>query len=104
MWIGEVAPPWIAHERVVWLAFVAAAAIRVLLIAYSEWQDANMAVKYTDIDYMVFTDAARFVSEGASPYMRSTYRYTPLLCVRRCEAPQCAPQARPLCRPRTAPC
>lgn len=40
---------------------VAAALLRVGLIVYSEWHDARSVVKYTDIDYRVFSDAARFV-------------------------------------------
>jgi phosphatidylinositol glycan class M len=38
----------------------AAALLRVGLILYSEWHDARSIVKYTDIDYRVFSDAAHF--------------------------------------------
>ncbi|KZV75540.1 glycosyltransferase family 50 protein [Peniophora sp. CONT] len=71
-------------------------ALRVGLIVYSEWHDARSIVKYTDVDYRVFSDATQFLlhsgpgnsAEGplgtqdlGNPYTRSTYRYTPLLAV-----------------------
>jgi len=34
--------------------------IRVVLILYSEWHDAHSLVKYTDVDYLVLTDATSF--------------------------------------------
>ncbi|KAL4067900.1 glycosyltransferase family 50 protein [Scleroderma yunnanense] len=81
--------------------FTASAIIRIGLILYSEWHDARSIVKYTDIDYRVFSDAARFlihpnagsgnIANGpltewlglhiGNPYTRETYRYTPLLAV-----------------------
>ncbi|TPX15253.1 uncharacterized protein E0L32_004530 [Thyridium curvatum] len=59
--------------------YISAAVLRLVLLLYGLWQDANSPLKYTDIDYLVFTDAARLSAAGASPYGRETYRYTPLL-------------------------
>jgi GPI mannosyltransferase 1 subunit M len=53
--------------------------LRLVLIAYGIYHDAHSPLKYTDVDYYVFTDAARFMYEGKSPYSRETYRYTPIL-------------------------
>ncbi|CAH2050256.1 unnamed protein product [Thlaspi arvense] len=55
------------------------AVLRLLLILFGEWQDNHMEVRYTDIDYLVFSDAAAVMASGKSPYERTTYRYSPLI-------------------------
>ena len=70
-----------AEKRVwgIWLIATLSALIHVALIVYGEWQDRHMRVQYTDIDYWVYSDAARNVFHGRSAFDRHTYRYTPLL-------------------------
>lgn len=53
--------------------------IRIVFLLYGVWHDSVSSVPYTDVDYKVFTDAARHITLGNSPYDRHTYRYTPLI-------------------------
>lgn len=53
--------------------------IRLGCIIYSNVHDSYSKVKYTDIDYRVFTDAAQYAWNGDSPFKRPTYRYSPIL-------------------------
>ncbi|KAI8538607.1 hypothetical protein RHMOL_Rhmol09G0117200 [Rhododendron molle] len=55
------------------------AVLRLLLILYGEWQDTHMEVRHTDVDYLVFSDAASLMASGKSPYERTTYRYSLLI-------------------------
>jgi len=55
--------------------------VRVGLLVFGHIQDQvkSWSLSYTDVDYLVFSDAAKYVLEGKSPYDRTTYRYTPLM-------------------------
>ncbi|KAL7694864.1 putative GPI mannosyltransferase 1 [Plasmopara halstedii] len=61
------------------LIFGGALVLRLVLLLFGYLQDLYMTVKYTDVDYDVYTDAAREIAEGHSPFERTTYRYTPVL-------------------------
>ena len=71
----------VVHATALQKPFATAAALRLVLLAYGAWQDAYLEVKYTDLDYSVFTDGAELVVAGRCPYERPTYRYTPLLAL-----------------------
>ena len=47
----------------IWQLLFVGAVGRVCLLVYGYWQDLTMVVKYTDVDYYVFTDAARFITQ-----------------------------------------
>lgn len=53
--------------------------IRLAFVLYAEFQDRYVEVPFTDIDYRVVTDGARYILNEQSPYKRHTYRYTPFL-------------------------
>ena len=59
----------------------AALAIRFALVAVAALVDAYkpLGLRYTDVDYDVLKDGARYMAEGGSPFQRATYRYSPLV-------------------------
>lgn len=67
---------WSKHAKVV---YSLAICLRVAFIIFGEWQDRQLTIQYTDVDYQVISDAAELVVGGHSPYGRATYRYSPLL-------------------------
>ena len=80
---------------------LAAGVLRIALLGWGSYQDRVSAVKYTDVDYFVFSDAANCLAFPAlpdcsiakgplrnylslqigDPYARDTYRYTPILAL-----------------------
>ena len=59
----------------------AALALRFALVAVAALVDAYkpLGLRYTDVDYDVLKDGARYMAEGGSPFQRATYRYSPLV-------------------------
>lgn len=80
MGISLIAWRWRGFLRLGWLLLFSLL-LRLVLLCYGEWQDRYFAVKFTDVDYHVFSDAAAHVAKGKSPFLRPTYRYTPLLAM-----------------------
>jgi len=80
---------------------VLGAVFRFILILYGVHHDSKHTLKYTDVDYFVFSDAASYILNPqllapgplagyiaerwkiyiGNPYDRATYRYTPLLAI-----------------------
>ena len=63
------------------LSFQCGIVFRLALVLFGIMLDSqpDVELKYTDVDYNVFTDGSRLVFDGKSPYDRSDYRYPPLL-------------------------
>lgn len=60
--------------------------LRLGLFTFSLWQDATRwpdgQLRFTDVDYDVFTDAAKAMTTGVNIYeARPTYRYSPLIAL-----------------------
>lgn len=56
------------------------ALVRIILSVYSVLHDSySKKIKYTDVDYKVFTSAAREVIAQRSPYNYEPFRYSPLM-------------------------
>lgn len=45
------------------VVFSAGVLIRLMLLCFGVYQDQNLQVKYTDVDYHVFTDASKFITQ-----------------------------------------
>lgn len=67
---------WSKRPKVV---YPLALGLRIIFIIFGEWQDRQLAIQYTDIDYEVISDAAELAINGGSPYDRATFRYSPLM-------------------------
>jgi hypothetical protein len=55
------------------IVFLVSALLRVALIVYSDWHDARSVVKYTDVDYRVFSDATKFLLNPSLSVAKGRY-------------------------------
>ena len=54
--------------------------IRLVLLVYCIYHDSYIDhIKYTDVDYHVFTNGSKAIAENRSPYEDTEYRYPPLV-------------------------
>ena len=53
--------------------------LHIILILYGLIQDTYFSVKYTDVDYWVFWEAANNWIKSGDPFLQPVYRYTPLI-------------------------
>jgi phosphatidylinositol glycan class M len=53
--------------------------LRFSIVFITDYLENIEVISYTDIDYSVFTDGARHILKGESPYLRETYRYSPIM-------------------------
>ena len=61
---------------------LAALVVRFLLLILGSLIDSSdMQLKYTDIDYFIYSQASRYMWDGKSPYLQETFRYPPLLAL-----------------------
>ncbi|CAH8506613.1 unnamed protein product [Schistosoma intercalatum] len=68
------------------LCLILALILRLVLVIFSVWQDTvrwpDGQLRFTDVDYDVFSDAAQAFVAGENIYIeRPTYRYSPLIAV-----------------------
>ncbi|XP_018650099.1 hypothetical protein Smp_128810 [Schistosoma mansoni] len=68
------------------LCLILALILRLVLVIFSVWQDTvrwpDGQLRFTDVDYDVFSDAAQAFVAGKNLYIeRPTYRYSPLIAV-----------------------
>ena len=73
----------VINEYKIWPLLSLGIALRVVVLLFGLWMDSrgSAGLRFTDIDYEVFSGAGRNIYEGMSPYHQGTFRYPPLLAL-----------------------